>query len=88
MSVDLLPLSLLTIGLFMNTTVFNQGNHCIVALSLLPLKLEDGGNTAIITSSEQCQSLRDNILQPVQGRVVSNDYYATRATFTTFGGRG
>lgn len=41
------PLSALTIGLMMNTTIANQGTHCIVVRGWPPL-LVDEGNTVLI----------------------------------------
>lgn len=85
MNVDFFPLSLLTITLFMNTTVYNQGNHCIVALSLMPGNLVDTGNTSAVISNDQCRSLLGQVAAPVQGAVIGRDYYATRASL---GGSG
>jgi hypothetical protein len=53
-------LSLATIGLFLNNTIQNQGNHCIVAVNLTRPPV-DQGNQALSISDEQCQEVTKNL---------------------------
>jgi hypothetical protein len=53
-------LSLVTIGLFLNNTIQNQGNHCIVATNLTRPAV-DQGNQAVAISDERCQEATKNL---------------------------
>jgi hypothetical protein len=64
--------SLVSYGVFMNSTTFNQGNHCFLVEG--NLRRLDTGNLALALSPEQCSAGQDG-LKPVGG------VYGTRYSY-------
>ncbi len=64
----------MTIGLFLNATTFNQGNHCIVTFNQDRSPIDDG-NQALLGNVDTCAALEKDLQQQMQA--LANAFFAS-----------
>jgi hypothetical protein len=74
-------LSLVTVGLFMNATTMNQGNHCIITFNQTRPAI-DNGNEALASNQDRCASLEES-LQPALRNLAEMMF--NQAAMSSFG---